>query len=489
MLAQNTSCDGSRYIDDLFTTSVTNGVKYGENFTYDNAFQELFVDIYEPVGDAAPMRPLVIFAFGGSFVAGNRGQMQSYCEDYARKGYVAASIDYRIYDGSLFPIPDSTKMLDVVVKAIGDMKAATRFFRKSADNGNPYRIDPNFIFVGGLSAGAITALHHAYIDDVNEVPANIAIAIVNNGGIEGDTDDPANSSVGYSSAVQGVINYSGALNRQTWIDSDDPPLFSAHGDGDGTVPYNYGFANIFGFPIVSMNGSGLLHPQASAVGVENCLITVPGGGHTDFYGDVVWRDSIVNKGSRFVEEIICREPLPLDLLSFNAEAMKSEVNLIWTTIMEVDVSYFVIEHSVDGIEFSTIGKELAKGGSSESHYKFMHFTPENKTNYYRLKMMDLDGSYSYSNIETVEFKYSEIQSVLSPNPFDGNFTINLKGYEGKVVFELYNSSGKLVIRENWQIDGYFSKSITAKRLTQGMYYYKIINDDRFVEGKLIKGRL
>ena len=61
------------------------------------------------------------------------------CEYFARRGYVAASIDYRLYDGVLFPTPDSLVMADEMLKAVSDMKAAVRFFREDADQSNIYK--------------------------------------------------------------------------------------------------------------------------------------------------------------------------------------------------------------------------------------------------------------------------------------------------------------------------------------------------------------
>ncbi len=300
-------CNGTRYLDPVFsTTTMTSAVKYGENTTVGGNFQELFMDIYEPDGDAAAQRPLIIWAHGGSFIGGSRGDMSGYCEAYAEKGFVTATITYRLFDGPLFPIPDSLEMMEEVVMSISDMKAAIRFFRKDAATTNTYKIDPNNIYVGGLSAGAITALHTAMIDDPAELPAHLETEMNNQGGIEGNTDDPANPALGtYTSEVKGVINYSGALNIVDFLDAGDPAVVSIHGDDDDTVPYGYGFASVFGFPIVSMNGSALIHQRAVSEGVYDKFLSIPGGSHTDFYGNAIWAAQIDDSTSQFLEYLIC----------------------------------------------------------------------------------------------------------------------------------------------------------------------------------------
>ncbi|MEL6634462.1 MAG: esterase, partial [Bacteroidota bacterium] len=72
MHAQDQSaCTGDRYRLEIFaSTDSTLAIKYGENVTIGGNAQELFMDIYEPTGDTVTERPLIIFAFGGSFISG-----------------------------------------------------------------------------------------------------------------------------------------------------------------------------------------------------------------------------------------------------------------------------------------------------------------------------------------------------------------------------------------------------------------------------------
>ena len=302
----NPNCDGVRFLTEVFPDQPTmTTMKFGENTTIDGNFQELFMDIFEPAGDVAENRPVLMFAFGGSFIAGSRDATHDLCRTFARKGFVTAAIDYRLYDRNLppfGPIPDSLDMIDVVMKSVADYKAAIRFLRKDADTDNQFRIDPNFIFSGGISAGSIASLHAAFLDD-GEAPDYVQNFIDSNGGFEGDTDDPDNSNMGYSSEIQGVVNHYGALHRKDWIDAGDPPMISVHGDADGTVPYGRGNAVVVIIPIVTVEGSGVMHPRADEVGIKNELITVPGGGHGGF--PQIYNDSMEMRTARFLTEILC----------------------------------------------------------------------------------------------------------------------------------------------------------------------------------------
>lgn len=305
--AQN-GCDGLRYRSLVFNdVDTTFAIKFGENTTPGGATLELFMDIYEPQGDTLSDRPVIIWAFGGSFVGGDRTQLAELCHIAARRGFVAVAIDYRIYDGAFFPFPDSLDFMDVAVKAMGDMKAAIRKLREDAANGNAYRIDPNFIVAGGVSAGAITACHTAMLDSTDVIPADVLTIIANNGGFEGNSS----SNYQYSSEVQATLNFSGALLRSSFIDANDPPLFSVHDDGDNIVPYGQGFASFdLGFiqiNIVYVEGSSPIQVDANNQGITNGLITIPNSsGHVSYINSSsAFQDSVFTSSHLFLHNLIC----------------------------------------------------------------------------------------------------------------------------------------------------------------------------------------
>ncbi|PTM13412.1 MAG: esterase [Bacteroidetes bacterium] len=305
--AQNhPSCDGMRYRLDVFSdVTTTLAVKFGENTTIAGNAQELFMDIYEPTGDDLANRPVIVLAYGGSFISGVRADMAFLCEAYAKKGFVAVSIDYRLYDGPLFPIPSGETMQDVVIKTVSDMKAAIRFLREDAATDNVYRIDADYVFVGGISAGAITAAHTAFLDDTDTFTPALAAIIEANGGLEGNSSD----NLQYSSAVQGVVNFSGALNDASWIDAEDPPFFSVHDQLDPIVPFMGAPATILGFDIIYVEGSFLLKEQADAVGVENQLFVIANSqGHVSYFQSSAETTILyINRSAEYLHYLVCGE--------------------------------------------------------------------------------------------------------------------------------------------------------------------------------------
>jgi hypothetical protein len=195
-------------------------------------------------------------------------------------------------------------MTEVVIKSVGDMKAAIRYLRQDADTGNTFRIDPNMIIVGGISAGSITACHTAVLDSTDIFPENIQVIIDAEGGLEGSTND-----LEYSSEVQGYINYSGGLADASWIDENDPPFYSVHDEFDDTVPYGEGFASVFGIDIIYMEGSKILQETADSLDIDNQLKTIEDSPiHVSYFAIPTNAAAVINESAQFVSNIICESP-------------------------------------------------------------------------------------------------------------------------------------------------------------------------------------
>ncbi|HMG15618.1 MAG TPA: alpha/beta hydrolase, partial [Saprospiraceae bacterium] len=227
-------CDGKRYVLDLFPTATKATIQYATNKNVLGENQKLYMDVYTPDGDTVSQRPVIIWAYGGSFISGGKGDMESYCRAFAKKGYVTAAIDYRLWPLFTLGFPTGPEVLNVVIQAVSDMRGSVRYFRKDADKGNDFKIDPGNIILAGISAGAITALHAANLDAQDSVPPFIQTAINNNGGIGGNTGDSLMLTYPYD--CKAVINLSGGLYNAKWLDANSPPFVSYHGNADAVVP-------------------------------------------------------------------------------------------------------------------------------------------------------------------------------------------------------------------------------------------------------------
>lgn len=296
------TCNTQRYRVDVFeNVTVTNDVMYGIDNTIGGNEVELYMDIYEPEGDAEVERPVIVLAFGGSFINGTRGDISGLCTRFARKGYVAVSIDYRLYDKALIPLPTEREMQDVVIRAIKDMKTAIRFLDDDARAENTYGVDMDWLYLGGVSSGGITAAHCAILDSTDAFSESLQGYINQHAPIYGITDTDE------SIKIRGVLNYSGGLRQVDWIDAGDPPFISFHDDGDPTVPYKGGYAQIFGQNIIYLNGSFALDSVAQQVGVRSQLITFPRDAHVSYFFDEEEIVDVVNQSAFFMYEMICSE--------------------------------------------------------------------------------------------------------------------------------------------------------------------------------------
>ena len=283
LLAQS-DCDGERYryTSTYDNVSVSEGHVYGSNIDALGIDTELDFDFYEAVDNGETDRPLIIIAHGGFFLAGSNDGLDvvPLCEDFARMGYAVASISYRLGIANLLDLEN--ELIKAVWRAVHDGRAAVRYFRKSVEeDGNPWGIDPERIFMGGVSAGGFLALHHAYVDADGEIPSNIdQTAPGMGGGLEGESGNP-----GYSSQVAGIFNVSGALKDASWMQAGDENLVSIHGTADGTVPFGTGSVNLMGFPVTDVDGSATLHDEAEDIGLTHCFITLDGAGHVPHVGN------------------------------------------------------------------------------------------------------------------------------------------------------------------------------------------------------------
>jgi hypothetical protein len=173
--------------------------------------------------------------------------------------------------------------------------------------------------------------------------------------------------------------------------------------------------------------------------------------------------------------------LPLKLLDFDAQAVDHAVLLTWATTNEIGTANFEIERSNDGISFQKIGTIIAKAGGTENKYDFTDKFCE-VDNYYRLKMIDVDGRFYYSSVEHIRFAGNKTQSNIqvSPNPVnDGNlyfhFTSESKG-PAKIM--LTNISGQQLSTKNITIvSGNNNIKFDVKNISKGLYYVTIITGD------------
>lgn len=352
--AQAFNCDNDQYLLPEFTVDETPGILFGNNIGVNGQSEDLLLDIYEPSGDTSVVRPVILWGFGGSFVGGSRGQVSFLCEDYAAMGYVAIAYDYRIG----FFIPSSTSTALAVLRGAHDTRAAVRWLYKSAQEGNPYRIDTNRIFLAGISAGAVSAIHAAYLFEGDSVFDYFTPLTWNSlGGFSGLSGND-----GYSEKVHGVINYSGAVGLNEWIDGDEVPMISFHDVGDNIVPYDRREVNVFGIPTgLIVSGSEVIDRRLDTLGLNHCLQSYNTNSHVSYLSD----SETVERSARFLKAVMCNRYYDCEADSIGGELTPPVSTSISSAndnfVIDINQGVLFINNlSIEQIEiYDLLGKRLA----------------------------------------------------------------------------------------------------------------------------------
>ena len=220
------------FVDSAFAVQITSDLPYGASIG--GAPNSFLLDVYEPVGAAAPaVRPAFLAIHGGGFTGGDKaqGNISELCRELASRGYVCTSINYRLTtlgpDGSLLPNPSQA-----VNDAVADAARALEWLVGQASR---WRIDPRRLAIGGSSAGATIALRLGYDPQSPRPP------------------------------VGAVLGWSGALYApMERVSLGEPALFVIHGTADNLVPVRAGLT---------------LVARAKAIALPHAVLICKGLGH------------------------------------------------------------------------------------------------------------------------------------------------------------------------------------------------------------------
>ena len=187
-------------------------------------------------------------------------------------------------------------------------------------------------------------------------------------------------------------------------------------------------------------------------------------------------------------------PLPVTWLNFEAVYLAQAVDLNWTTASEINNSYFDIERSTNGNEWTSIGKVQGHGTSnvinSYTEIDNLSGVVPSGIFYYRLKQVDFNNLYQYSWIQSVNILTQPTAFQFYPNPA-GN-TLNIKWISSNTdntTLRLVNVSGVNVLNENISGEGVMQKQIDLTGYQAGVYYLQIISGkDKIVSQMVLKSQ-
>ena len=234
-------CIGGRFAENDFYSPIAIeselDLVYGYNTNASGNIDSLRLDIYYPnkIIDGLAARPIIVMLHGGGFLNGSKSDMTNYCQELARRGYVAATVDYRLgWNSGITGTCNGNipSLKSAMYRATQDMNAALRYLSFHATD---YKADNNTIFLAGQSEGGMIALHAGFLDQV-EADALLPGISSDLGGLMNATN-----SINSSYSIKGIFNWCGGLIDTSMIEAtENIPMLSVHGLLDTLMPLDTG---------------------------------------------------------------------------------------------------------------------------------------------------------------------------------------------------------------------------------------------------------
>lgn len=226
-----------------------------------------------------------------------------------------------------------------------------------------------------------------------------------------------------------------------------------------------------------------------AKGDPTAWIDIGGPGNTAPSGDIISTTNFTTFSYfSLANKIGGLNPLPVELLSFDAKPNGNIVDVTWSTASELNSDYFMVQRSKDGTVFEDVIEiNAAENSSTTKNYSASDYEPYNGTSYYRLKQVDNDGKFTYSDLVAVNFHGDDVIAVY-PNPTHGSFNVSIKANAGDEVL--------IVVRDLLGREFYSKVIILANdkeviaidpsgNIAAGIYLVVATSNDNIYEKKIV----
>ena len=502
----------TRYVDEVFDeVEETTDVLYGVNATllflpvFGEAVPEaLYMDVYSPAGDVATDRPLVLLFHTGNFlpaitngqIAGSRKDSSAVemCRQLARRGFVAASVDYRLGWNPLAETQPERALglIQAAYRGLQDGRNAIRYMKTFATD---YGIDPEKIVMWGNGTGGYLVLGTAALDDYFEivstengpgkflldadgdgVPETPMVVPQYHGDIEGKVltvapdgafGVPAGDTTNYvnfpdvSSEYALTVNVGGALGDVSWLDENTGPIISVQSPFDMFAPYDDAVLIVptTGDPIVQVQGGLAISRRQNELGNNDSFAN-------GIYNDAITQTAMDNSATAGHEY---QEGLFPFIRPANSLGLDEGVVINWwdpnglvtflSDMGPVTAPLNMIPHPSGGT-FHDQGLILNEGMSAEKARANIADIMDYVIPRTCLSLALPECDYLFTSTEDVLVDDSFL--TISPNPVLDRMTIESASELIQSV-EVYNSNGQVVFR-NTNIN---AQSFTIDRVSLG----------------------
>jgi hypothetical protein len=511
----------------LLNQNIDDGVTPSDNYFLPNSFlpeeqhtvvklTQLEMDVYTPpMEDEETSRPLIIYIHTGNFlpplfngsITGDKVDSAgvNLCKQWARRGYVAASINYRLGWNPTSSIPDVRRgtLLQAVYRALHDTQSAVRFFRSSVENGNPYGIDPSKIVLYGQGSGGYVSQAYITLNDYISEIAGLDKFVGENGpyvieAIDGTIDggpgftrlpDPLQEA-GISKDVNMAINAGGALADISWLDEGEPPMVTFHCIRDPFAPFDNGIVVVPTTQenVVEVQGGNIFVQEAFENGNNSVfsLIEDETDPFTDrarsIYGET-YEYIIPNEPTVTVNESpegLFPFVLPVNTLGGNYFTNEGSPWDWWdleTLQVVVQQTNAALGTEFDASELHAQGVAGNPGMSPDKGLTYID-TIMGYANPRIMCVLELEGNPCVLGVEEVEL---ENTTNVFPNPSQN--AVNIRNDEHLIRrVNVMDITGRVVAQNN--VNGHYF-TLDRGYLNDGIYLMQIVFDDQRITKKVM----
>ena len=464
------------------------------------------MDVYEPdqLIDDVEERPVVIYLHTGNFLppptngSPNGTKTDSLavatCMDYAKRGFVAVSVSYRL---GWNPIGNEFErrgtLLNAVYRAIQDTRESIRFMREDANEGaNQFAIDSDKIVLFGEGSGGYVALGAATVDNLPDeisVPkflnpltgtSYVDPAIVGNEqGFNGQLTLYRDN--GQSSDIQMTINLGGALGDISWLEDGDAPMVSFHAIRDDFAPFDDGTVIVptTQEDVVEVSGANVFIQTANDFGNNDVFSDIPNGDpYTDkarsFYGTGPYEQSLA------AEVTISSTPEGLYPILQPLRPYLENISAPWQWWDPNSAVAMTVVGEVGGMPITAHQSSLQSNPNMSPELGRTYLDTIQGYAVPRIMCaLDLEGAIC-TTTNTDDVVYENSTSVY-PNPTQGELTIRNDEHVIRRV-ELMDITGRVVMNKVVNAGIY---TINRTDFSNGVYLMRVVFDDNQITKKVL----
>jgi hypothetical protein len=181
-------------------------------------------------------------------------------------------------------------------------------------------------------------------------------------------------------------------------------------------------------------------------------------------------------------------PLPVVLMNFDGYLQQKSILLQWSTSSEFNSSYFSLERSFDGTNFIELGRIPAAGNSnSVKQYSYLDGEPPSEMNYYRLKMVDINGKILYSDVKLIRNPHLSQNIYVLGNPLKSEITFRFsKLPQTAVKVKLVDMNGRVLLSSELNQLSQTQVTLDVSRFARGAYQLQVLSDGQKFNRQVVK---